>query len=180
MLCGFLLCATVFVALSAPVQIRAQVSQEHRVVRGANGVLYVSTELNNTTPQPQQSTTTTAITTDTIKDTQTEAATPSADVSPITIPQGFFTSIAALFNGLLRIVFLIAALLAFFHLIRAGFIWITSGGDRGKLESARNSIIAAVLGLIIVSASYAVLTVLLQFLGFESINELLQRGLARQ
>ena len=54
--------------------------------------------------------------------------------------------------------------------------WITSGGDKGKTESARNKITAAIIGLIVLASSWAVLMLILGFLGtdlnqlFESIN----------
>lgn len=67
----------------------------------------------------------------------------------------------------------IAALLAFAFLILGGFRWITSGGDRGKITQARSTLIAAVLGLVMVSASYAILLLTLRFLGFESLNAVL-------
>lgn len=87
--------------------------------------------------------------------------------------KGFATDFGALLNGVLTIVMIIAALLVFFYLILGGIEWITSGGDKGKTESARNKITAAVIGLIILAASYALLTLILRFLGFTDLNELL-------
>jgi hypothetical protein len=43
--------------------------------------------------------------------------------------------------------------------------WITSGGDKGQLEGARNKITNALIGLIIVGASWAVFTLIGQFFG---------------
>ncbi len=170
----------------------ASVSSEHNIIRGADGVIYISTELNDTqelsnipsnlksnqTPAPSQ-----------IDQTKPSPATPSATpnstrkikgVKPITMPEGFFANITTLINGLLRVVFLIATLLTFLFLLRGGFSWITSGGDRGKLESARSTILAAVIGLIIVSASYAILTIVIQLIGFNSLEQVFQQGLTRQ
>lgn len=86
-------------------------------------------------------------------------------------PRGFATDFGGLLNGVLSFVLVIAALLVFFYLILGGIEWITSGGDKGKTESARNKITAAVIGLIILAASYAVLTLALNFLGFGGLNE---------
>lgn len=79
---------------------------------------------------------------------------------------GFAGDIGSLFNAVLSFVMVIAALLVFFYLIMGGIDWITSGGDKGKTESARNKITAAVIGLIILAASYAILQLVLNFLGF--------------
>lgn len=87
-------------------------------------------------------------------------------------PTGFATSFGGMLNGVLSFVLVIAALLVFFYLILGGIEWITSGGDKGKTEGARNKITAAVIGLIILAASYAVLTLALNFLGFSGgLNE---------
>lgn len=84
---------------------------------------------------------------------------------------GFFTDIGELINRALRFVMVIAALLVFLYLIWGGVEWITSGGDKGKTESARNKITASVIGLIVVAASYAILQLALTFLGVGSIND---------
>ena len=68
---------------------------------------------------------------------------------------------------------MISALLVFSQLIWGGLEWITSGGDKGKVEGARNKITAAVIGLIIVASSFAILQLVLNFLGYQSINEVL-------
>ena len=86
--------------------------------------------------------------------------------------KGFATDIGAMLNGLISFVMVIAALLVFLYLIWGGIEWISSGGDKGKTESARNKITAAIIGLIVVAASYAVLTLALNFLGFGDINEI--------
>ncbi len=79
----------------------------------------------------------------------------------------FATNIGVVFRAVLNFVLIIAVLLVFGYLVLGGIEWITSGGDKGKTESARNKITAAVIGLIILVSSYAILTVVLQFLGFD-------------
>jgi hypothetical protein len=94
------------------------------------------------------------------------------DVEP---GEGFAKDFGALINGTLSFVMIIAALLVFMYLIWGGIEWITSGGDKGKTESARNKITSAVIGLIVVAASYAILTLALNFLGFSGgLNEVFE------
>lgn len=92
------------------------------------------------------------------------------DVS-VTAPRGFATNFGGLINGVLSFVLVIGALLVFFYLILGGIEWITSGGDKGKTEAARNKITAAIIGLIILAASYAILQLALSFLGFSGLND---------
>ncbi|NCN45608.1 MAG: hypothetical protein COU63_03675 [Candidatus Pacebacteria bacterium CG10_big_fil_rev_8_21_14_0_10_36_11] len=85
--------------------------------------------------------------------------------------KGFATDFGGLINGVLSFVMVIAALLVFLYLIWGGIEWITSGGDKGKTESARNKITSAIIGLVVVAASYAILTLALNFLGFTDLND---------
>ena len=72
-------------------------------------------------------------------------------------------------SGLIRIVLaavlIIAALAFFFMLILGGIKWITSGGDKGRVESARSQITAALIGLVIVFAAWAILGIVENFFG---------------
>lgn len=94
----------------------------------------------------------------------------------IEAPDGFFTDIGAAINAILTFVFVIAVLLVFLYIVWGGITWITSGGDKGKTEEARNRITAAVVGLIILLASFAILQLVLRFFtGGSGINEVLDR-----
>lgn len=106
---------------------------------------------------------------------QAPGARPTTNRVSITTPDGFATNFGSLLSGVLTIVMIIAALLVFFYLILGGIEWITSGGDKGKTESARNKITAAVIGLIVLAASYAILNLALSFLGFSGLEAVLNQ-----
>jgi hypothetical protein len=91
----------------------------------------------------------------------------------IEAPSFFFEDIGILINRALNFVMVLGALLVFLYLIMGGIEWITSGGDKGKTESARNKITAAVIGLVILAASWAILGLVLQFLNAGDINQLI-------
>jgi cytochrome bd-type quinol oxidase subunit 2 len=93
------------------------------------------------------------------------------EVSPGT---GYASDFGNMFSSILNVVMLIAAVLVFAYLIFGGIQWITSGGDKVKAEEARNKITAAIIGLIIVAASYAIINLIVNFLGFGSFNEVFQ------
>ncbi len=88
----------------------------------------------------------------------------------ILLPTGFAPNLTALLTSMLSVVIAVVALLVFFYLVWGGFSWITSGGDKGKTEQARGKILAAVIGLIIVASSYAILNVLVRLLGYPSLT----------
>ena len=51
----------------------------------------------------------------------------------------------------------IGAILLIIFYIWGGLEWITAGGDKGKLENARNKLLQATLGMIILAASFIII-----------------------
>src|SRR5689334_19266732 len=54
-------------------------------------------------------------------------------------------NIGSVVSAVVTILLIGAALIALFFLIIGGIRWITSGGDKSKVESARNTIIASII-----------------------------------
>lgn len=76
-------------------------------------------------------------------------------------------AIGALISGLIGAFLIIAFILAFLYFLLGGFNWITSGGDKAKIETARNQITNALIGLIIVGGAWAMMTLVGNFLGIQ-------------
>ncbi len=93
------------------------------------------------------------------------------NIEPIDTGKGYATNFGTMFSSILNVVMLVAALLVFAYMIWGGVEWITSGGDKNKAEGARNKLTAAIIGLVIIAASYAVVTLVVQFLGFSDFND---------
>jgi len=72
----------------------------------------------------------------------------------------------------ITILFIIAVVVALFFLIYGGIKWISSGGDKTQLETARNTIIASIIGLILVLSSFFILNITLNFFGLPNVNNL--------
>lgn len=72
-----------------------------------------------------------------------------------------------LVSSIMSFAMLIAAILVLFYLIWGAFEWITSAGDKGKLEKARQRITGAVTGIIVLAAVTAIFMVIQQFLGIQ-------------
>jgi TRAP-type C4-dicarboxylate transport system permease small subunit len=56
----------------------------------------------------------------------------------------------------LSLVLALLGLVAVIMVVWGGFTWLTSGGDETKVESAKKIISAAVIGLIVVLLSWAI------------------------
>ena len=66
-------------------------------------------------------------------------------------------------SNLIGLVLVIAAIIFFFVLVIGGIKWILSGGDKAQTEAARNQITAALVGLVIVFAAWAITQLLEAF-----------------
>lgn len=68
-------------------------------------------------------------------------------------------------SGLIKGALVVAAIVFFFILVIGGIKWIASGGDKAATEGARNQITAALIGLVIVFAAWAVVALINTFFG---------------
>ena len=68
------------------------------------------------------------------------------------------------------IVLVIAAIIFFFVLVIGGIKWILSGGDKAQTEAARNQITAALVGLVIVFAAWAIIKLIESFFAVSILN----------
>jgi hypothetical protein len=75
---------------------------------------------------------------------------------------------AKFFAGIVGLILVIASVWAFVHFILGGIEWMSSGGDKGKVEAAQHHLTSAIVGLVIVFASWSIYIVLLQVLGISS------------
>ena len=66
-------------------------------------------------------------------------------------------------GNFIAFLYLIAVVAALFYLIWGGLKWLTSAGDKTALQGAREHIVAAIIGLIIIFLSYLILNFILAF-----------------
>lgn len=79
-----------------------------------------------------------------------------------TCPEGQFAPLCKvnasqfpqLITNIITLLFVIAVIVAIFFLVWGGIKWIMSAGDKAKIESARNTIIGGIVGLILVFLAY--------------------------
>lgn len=90
-------------------------------------------------------------------------------------PQGTFADLStitasSLVSGAIKLILVVAALLFFFMLVVGGIQWIVSGGDKSGSENARKRITSALVGLAIVFAAWAIITLVKTLFGVDIIN----------
>lgn len=93
------------------------------------------------------------------------------------IPTGDFAGLEGIglgdiIAGLITLALIIAAIIFFFMLVIGGIRWIISGGDKAQTEAARSQITAALVGLVIVFAAWAIASVIGTFFNIDIFGEL--------
>lgn len=73
-------------------------------------------------------------------------------------------------RGIIRFILLIAFIIAFIMLLIGGIRWIMAGGDEKSVEKARNTITAALIGLVVILVAYALIRVVEIFFGVNVIT----------
>ncbi len=85
-------------------------------------------------------------------------------------PAGAVTNFAERMAVLWRTVVIIGGLAFVLYLLWGGVEWITAGGDKQKIETARGKITQGIIGLAILAASYVIVLFLEKALGIDLLN----------
>lgn len=81
-----------------------------------------------------------------------------------------FENFGGIVGKIIILLLIIAVVIAVFFLIYGGIKWITSGGDKSALESARGHIVAAIVGLIISLLAFFIINFIGKFFGLTLVD----------
>lgn len=94
--------------------------------------------------------------------------------TPISTPQGISslerTNLDTILPSIITVLIVIAVLFALFFLIYGGISFITSSGDKQKVAAARQRVIFAIVGLIVVLMAYFIVNFIYGLFGLEFIH----------
>ncbi|HEY5601273.1 MAG TPA: hypothetical protein VIK81_04290 [Patescibacteria group bacterium] len=76
-----------------------------------------------------------------------------------------------LISAIVRILIVAGFLVSFIMIIVGGIQYMTAGGDKQASASARGRVFAAIIGLVIVLASFAIIRLVEDFLGFKFLSQ---------
>ncbi|MBI3290133.1 hypothetical protein HYZ78_01925 [Candidatus Microgenomates bacterium] len=79
-------------------------------------------------------------------------------------------TVPSIVSGFIRLTLVVAAIVFFFMLVIGGIRWILSGGDKTGTEAARSQITAALVGLVIVFAAWAILQLINTLFGINVLE----------
>ncbi len=71
---------------------------------------------------------------------------------------------------IVQVIYVVAALLVLFMFLTSALQWITSGGDKDAVASARKRMTSAIIGLILLAITFFFLGVFGKFTGFSFFN----------
>ncbi len=97
----------------------------------------------------------TAVTIDLTQHAQEQGLIESGDVNAL---------FPAFIGNVLRVVMVFAAVSALVMLVWGAFEWVVSGGEKSKIEAARNKITGAIVGILVLASVVAIFNLLQQFL----------------
>jgi len=80
------------------------------------------------------------------------------------------TSINTLFSNIFGFLTIVAGLAFLIYFIIGGLNWITAGGNTDKVEKAKKTMTDAAIGLIIITITYAIASIVGSVLGFQLLN----------
>ena len=93
-----------------------------------------------------------------------EAGSPFSNLTNLTV--------GGIISGAITLVMVVVALVFFFMLILGGLKWVMSEGDQKNVETARNQITNALIGLAIVFAAWAIIRLIEVLFGITIIGTL--------
>lgn len=77
---------------------------------------------------------------------------------------------ASLIGTALSVIMVFGVLLVMYFLVMAGISWITSNGDKGKLDEARTRIMQTLVGIIILASVLALVSFVQYVLGIQILT----------
>lgn len=73
-------------------------------------------------------------------------------------------------GGIVGFLTILGGLWFFIQFIIAGYNWISSGGDKGKVEAAQQKITSSLIGILIVVGAYVIVGLVGKMLGLDILN----------
>ncbi len=77
-------------------------------------------------------------------------------ISNINLPPSRFNSLAELVGGIIDWLLVFAGVLAVIAIVYSGLMYITSGGDPAKAETAKKNLVWAIIGIVIIALAFVI------------------------
>ena len=91
---------------------------------------------------------------------------PSPLAGIVAMDQTGAEGLSQFFSNLIALFYSIAAVVLVLMMVWGAFEWLTSGGDKEKVESARKKLINTIIGIVLFAVAFAIIQILGHFTGF--------------
>ncbi len=93
------------------------------------------------------------------------------DLSPVNgVVPSSAVQVSDVIRFIINLLVVIAVIASLVYLIYGGLRWVISGGDKEKVEAARKTVVAAIIGLVVVLLSWVIITVVMQIVTGKALN----------
>jgi uncharacterized membrane protein len=89
---------------------------------------------------------------------------------PGNVPSGGPSQMASILGDLIQFLMVLGILLSLIYLVWAGANWIMSSGDKQKLASAKQKLIYAIVGLIVIFFSFFLVSIISAVIGINLLS----------
>ena len=74
--------------------------------------------------------------------------------------------ISKFFSNFIALIYVVAMIVLILMIIWGAWDWLTSEGEKEKIESAKKKLVNAIIGIVLFAAAFAIIQVIGQFTGF--------------
>ncbi len=85
-------------------------------------------------------------------------------------PDAAIHNLEIFISNLIGLLTAMAGLFFIFYFVMGGLNWVTAGGEKGKIEKAREQMFQGVVGLVIIAISYSVVGLIGSFVGIDILH----------
>ncbi len=85
----------------------------------------------------------------------------------VTTNEGAAANLELFISNIIGVLTVFAGIFFIVYFVMAALAWVTSGGDAGKLQNARDRMMHGILGLVIVVAAYGIVGLIGSIVGFD-------------
>src|SRR3989344_2028147 len=95
---------------------------------------------------------------------------PPEALKPLVAEKSGAAGISLFLNNSITLIYTVAAVVFVFMILWGAFEWISSGGNKESVDSARKRIVNALIGLTILAVAFAIITLAGSFLNIDLFN----------
>lgn len=83
---------------------------------------------------------------------------------------GWQLDLGYIVSAIVTLLMTLGAVALLLYFVKGAYVWLSAGGDKGKVEEARNHLTNGLIGMTILASVFAIYSIVDQFFGIGNIN----------